>query len=53
MKAYPAWFLKNQPRPESRRKGFVVWYYHRQNTALLPAGLLGPVRLVPLGSARP
>lgn len=53
MKAYPAWFLKNQPRPESRRKAFVTWYYHRQNTPLLPAGLVGPVRLVPVGVARP
>ena len=53
MKAYPGWFLKNQARPETRRKCFVVWYYHRKDTALLPAGLLGPVRLLPLASARP
>jgi len=52
MKAYPGWFLKNQARPEQGRKCFVVWYYHRKDTALLPAGLLGPVRLVPLASSR-
>ena len=52
MKGYPGWFLKNQARPEQARKGFVVWYYHRKDTALLPAGLLGPVRLVPLASSR-
>lgn len=56
MKAYPDWFLKNQPRPEKNRKCFVIWYYHRQNSPLLPAGLLGPVKLVPMTrktSARP
>lgn len=47
MKGYPDWFLKNQPRPEQRRKAFTVWYYHRKETPLLPAGLIGPVRLVP------
>jgi len=48
MKAYPEWFLKNQPRPEPGRKCFVVWYYHRKDTKLLPAGLLGPVTLNPV-----
>ena len=47
MKAYPEWFLKNQPRPEQNRKCFVIWYYHRKDTPLVPAGLLGPVKLVP------
>jgi hypothetical protein len=47
MKAYPEWFIKNQPRPEKDRKCFVIWYYHRKDTPLLPAGLIGPVRLVP------
>jgi hypothetical protein len=48
MKAYPDWFLKNQPRPEPGRKCFVIWYYHRQDTPLIPSGLLGPVQLVPM-----
>jgi hypothetical protein len=47
MKAYPEWFLKNQPRPEQGRKAFVTWYYHRKDTPLIPAGLIGPVTLVP------
>lgn len=47
MKTYPEWFVKNQPRPEKDRKCFVIWYYHRKDTALLPAGLIGPVTLVP------
>ncbi len=46
MKGYPEWFLKNRPRPSSGRKGFVVWYYHRPDSPLEPAGLLGPVRLI-------
>jgi hypothetical protein len=53
MKAYPEWFVKNQARPEQGRKCFVTWYYHRKNTALLPAGLIGPVRLVPQTSCKP
>ncbi len=46
MKGYPDWFVKGQPRPSSGRKGFVVWYYHKADTPLEPAGLIGPVRLV-------
>ncbi len=52
MKAYPDWFLKNQPRPEKNRKCFAVWYYHRKDTPLLPTGLLGPVTLRPQSSHR-
>jgi hypothetical protein len=48
LKAYPEWFIKNQPRPSAGRQGFVTWFYHRPDTPLLPAGLLGPVRLVPI-----
>lgn len=51
MKAYPDWFLKKQPRPEKNRKCFVVWYYHRKDTPLQPAGLVGPVMLVPESQA--
>ncbi len=45
MKAYPEWFLKDQPRPSQGRKGFVIWYYHRADTPLIPAGLVGPVQI--------
>ena len=51
MKAYPDWFVKNQPRPEKNRKCFVIWYYHRKDTKLLPAGLPGPVRLISASAA--
>nr|MCU0793799.1 hypothetical protein [Opitutaceae bacterium] len=51
LKAYPDWFLQNQPRPSSGRVGFVNWFYHRADTPLLPSGLVGPVRLVPVAEA--
>ncbi|MDR0567443.1 MAG: hypothetical protein LBG47_10505 [Prevotellaceae bacterium] len=43
MKAFPDWFLRNEPRAEQGRKTFNVWYYYRKDSPLLPAGLLGPV----------
>lgn len=46
MKAYPDWFIKGAKRPEANRKCFVTWYYHKADTPLLPAGLVGPVRLL-------
>ena len=47
LKAYPDWFVKNQPRPSKGRQCFTIWYYARKDTPLIPAGLLGPVRVVP------
>ncbi|MEY4243227.1 MAG: hypothetical protein RLZZ245_812 [Verrucomicrobiota bacterium] len=52
MKSYPDWFVKNQARPEPNRKAFVTWYYHRKDTPLLPAGLVGPVQITPHAVAR-
>jgi len=46
MKAYPDWFIKRQERPETGRKCFVVWYYHRKDTPLVKSGLLGPVKII-------
>ncbi|GAB6393951.1 MAG: alpha-L-rhamnosidase [Bacteroidales bacterium] len=46
MKSFPPWFAGNQPRPSQGRKTFSIWYYHRKNSPLQPAGLIGPVRLV-------
>jgi hypothetical protein len=45
MKAYPDWFLKNQPRPSQGRKSFVTYNYFKKDAPLLPGGLLGPVQL--------
>lgn len=48
IRGYPDWFLRGQPRPSKGRVGFSVWVYSRMDTPLLPSGLLGPVRLVPV-----
>ena len=45
MKAFPEWFIKNEPRPSQGRKAFTLWYYFRQDSPLYPAGLIGPVRI--------
>jgi hypothetical protein len=45
MKAYPDWFVKNQPRPSQGRKSFVTYNYFKKDAPLLPGGLLGPVQL--------
>ena len=45
MKAFPDWFVRNQPRPSTGRKAFVLWYYYRKDSKLKPAGLIGPVQL--------
>ena len=46
MKSFPDWFVNNQPRPSSGRKTFNIWYYYRPHSALVPAGLVGPVKIV-------
>jgi hypothetical protein len=46
MKAFPDWFINNQPRPSKGRKAFVLWYYYRPDSKLRPAGLVGPVKLI-------
>lgn len=46
MKAFPDWFIRKQPRPSKERKAFYIWCYHRKDSPLQPAGLVGPVRVV-------
>jgi hypothetical protein len=46
MKALPDWALNDAPRPVPQRKTFTPWYFYDKNADLLPAGLLGDVRLV-------
>ncbi len=48
LKAWPAWFLERRPRPEPRRKTFSVVKHFSKDSPLLPSGLLGPVRLLPV-----
>ncbi len=42
--SFPAWMIKNQPRP-SARKTYTTWNYYNKNSELKPAGLVGPVQL--------
>ena len=45
MKAFPDWFVRNEPRPSQERKTFVIWSYFQKESRLQPAGLIGPVEL--------
>ena len=46
LKAFPDWFVKEQPRPSSGRIGFTTWNYFNKDSQLTPSGLLGPVGLL-------
>lgn len=46
LKAFPDWFLNNQPRPSKGRYGFTTWNYFTKESPLIPSGLIGPVRLM-------
>ena len=46
LKAFPDWFVKNTPRPSAGRFTFTTWNYFTKGSALVPSGLLGPVRLM-------
>lgn len=46
IKALPDWFVKNQPRPSKGRFTFCTWNYFTKDSPLVPAGLIGPVKLV-------
>ena len=47
----PDFVFGEGPRPSSNRVTFCVWNYVNRDTPLLPAGLLGPVRLLQTASA--
>ncbi len=44
--SYPDWFVKGQPRPSQGCKAFVTYNYFTKDSPLLPAGLLGPVKII-------
>lgn len=46
IKAFPDWFMKDEPRPSKGRKTFAIWTYFWKDSPLQPAGLTGPVNLV-------
>lgn len=44
--AYPEWFKDGlSARPSKGRRCFTTWRHHRAEDALVPTGLVGPVRL--------
>ncbi len=45
LKAWPAWLLEGKPSPTGRVT-FAPWNPYTKTDALLPSGLLGPVRLL-------
>ncbi|MDR1958287.1 MAG: hypothetical protein LBQ54_04480, partial [Planctomycetaceae bacterium] len=47
LSAWPEWLLKGEPIPDGRET-FCMWNLWTKDDALLPSGLLGPVRLVPV-----
>lgn len=46
LKAFPDWFLNNQPRPSKGRYCFTTWNYFSKESPLVPSGLMGPVQLL-------
>lgn len=42
---YPDWFVNATPRSSVNRRTFATWNFVRKSDPLLPAGLIGPVRL--------
>jgi hypothetical protein len=46
LQSVPEWFKNNQPRPSSNRYTFTVWSHFEKDAGLIPAGLLGPVRIL-------
>lgn len=53
LKDFPDWVVNNCPRPSSGRYTFVTWRFYDRNAPLLPAGLLGPVKVVGLTDVEP
>lgn len=52
MRAVPGWLAKGLPRPSAERKTVVSFKFFRKDSALMPSGLIGPVkmRIVKAGS---
>jgi len=46
------WFLNNEPRPQPGRVAFTTTNYQKKDTPLIPAGLLGPLRLIPVAETQ-
>lgn len=48
IETWPQWVRNKQPRPDPRRISFAVVKMWKKGDPLLPSGLLGPVRLIPV-----
>jgi hypothetical protein len=46
LKQWPQWILEGKPDP-SGRQTFCMWNLWAKDDALIPSGLIGPVRLIP------
>jgi hypothetical protein len=46
LKAFPDWFLNNQPRPSKGRYCFTTWNYFTKDSPLISSGLMGPVEIL-------
>lgn len=46
LKEFPDWFLNNTSRPSKGRYTFTTWNYFTKDSALIPSGLIGPVRIM-------
>ena len=44
LRGWPEWFLQGQKRP-SERVAFTTWKHWHASSALVPSGLMGPVRV--------
>lgn len=51
LKEWPAWLQEGKPSPTGRQT-FTTWRLWKKDDPLLQSGLLGPVRLAPVGIAR-
>lgn len=45
---FPSWLREGKPRPATERRCFATWNYVTKESPLIPAGLMGPVTLVPV-----
>ncbi|WP_343701038.1 glycosyl hydrolase [Chitinophaga sp.] len=46
LKEFPAWVWSNEARPSGGRVTFTPWRFVEKDSELLPAGLIGPVKLL-------
>lgn len=45
-KKMPEWFVDNRPMPATKKMTFDVMQFYKERKQLLPAGLIGPVKVV-------